>query len=110
MVLDAIGQCIGDEGRAGVFRQRVSFGIEQPRAPEAVGALERRYGRGHLLKLAYVLWAQRIVVGHVVEDADEPGHDPAVAAGPEDALAAFLMLVEEGGVAVEEVLLGVVEE
>src|ERR1700733_4331417 len=77
---DPESERVGDESGAGIFWQPVSVGVEQPRTPQAVGTLQRRNCRCHLLQLLHILGLAWIVLRHLFQHSDQTSHHPAIAA------------------------------
>src|SRR5688500_2517533 len=97
-MIHAPRQTVDKERRSARLGKRCRLRVEEVRFPVAVGILNGRDLRRHLAEERLVTLSVRIVGGHVLQNASEPGQDPSVSSAPEDLFSVGAALVEEAAV------------
>src|SRR4030095_13165209 len=100
---------VDEEASTARFRWRCSRRGEQRWRPISVRFLYGLQLRCHLLEQLFIHRPRRVICRQTLQNARGAGEDPAVAAAPEQLPAVAVALLEETAVAIEEMLLTVVE-
>ncbi len=108
-LIHAPSQRVGVKTRAARLLEGITLRVEQARMPQTIGLLGRQNRLGHFLEQLLETRATRMVCRQQLQHADEPGHDPSVAAAPENFLAVGLAPVEVGAVAEVEMFARIVK-
>src|SRR5665213_3008599 len=110
MLIHPPRQTVSEKARTAGFLRRITFRVKQTRAPKSVTLLARQNFVRHVFEQFFKTRAVRMIRWQILQDANDAGENPAVAARPENFLPVRLGFFEISVVAEIKMLVWVVKK